>query len=55
MTALHYASYNGYKDIVELLLSHPNIDINIRNKVSDIIILILLLLLFDLCYYREGS
>lgn len=33
-TALRWTCINGHKKIVELLLSHNNIDINIQDKVS---------------------
>ncbi len=32
-TALIYASQNGYKEIVEVLLKMPTIDINLKDKV----------------------
>ena len=31
MTPLIYAAYNGHTEIVQLLLSNPNIDINCKN------------------------
>ncbi|PIO57250.1 ankyrin repeat protein, partial [Teladorsagia circumcincta] len=31
-TALHFAALNGNAYLVELLLSHPGIDINLRNR-----------------------
>ena len=31
-TALHYACYLGYSDIVSVLLNHPNIRVDIRNN-----------------------
>lgn len=34
-TALHRASMDGCKEIVALLLSNSNIDINLKNSVSD--------------------
>lgn len=32
MTALHYAVENGQYDIISLLLTHPNINVNCQNN-----------------------
>lgn len=44
MTALHHAVKNGYIEIVELLLNHKNIDINIKNEIINLILIKSLLL-----------
>lgn len=36
-TALHWASFRGHKEITELLLSHPDIEVNSENNVNDIL------------------
>ncbi len=46
-TALMYASQNGYKEIIEILLKMPNIDINVKDNVYFMLFIILILLF---CY-----
>ena len=37
MAPLHYATSGKFKKIVELLLSHPNIKINLKNNAQSYI------------------
>ena len=32
-TALIYASYKGYKEVVDILVKTPNINVNLQDKV----------------------
>ena len=47
MTALHHAVKNGYIEIIELLLNHKNIDVNIKNEIINLILIKSLLSIHD--------
>jgi len=34
-SALHSASFNSHVEVVELLLAHPSIDVNVKNEDGD--------------------
>ncbi|CAM9907699.1 osteoclast-stimulating factor 1 [Lethenteron reissneri] len=34
-TAIYWAAHGGHKDVVEILLGHPNIELNHQNKLGD--------------------
>lgn len=51
-TALMLASYDGNSEIVKLLLTHENINIDLRNAVSTFIIFIRIFVYSKECYVR---
>ena len=54
-TALHLASENGMKGIVEILLKNPNIDVNAKNIVCVKLLIAVIYFFYFWCFCSQGG